>query len=75
MKGKITQWNTGRGFGFITTDELDDNVFAHIKSFRVHKVDEEIFIGLEVEFDMKETDKGHNAENIRIMGDTNERVY
>ena len=30
MKGKITQWNDDKGFGFITPDDNSDKIFFHI---------------------------------------------
>ncbi|MDZ4730626.1 MAG: DUF1294 domain-containing protein [Xanthomonadales bacterium] len=31
--GKVTHWNTQKGYGFITPDSGDKNVFVHISSF------------------------------------------
>lgn len=33
-QGKITEWNEGRGFGFITWNGGGDKIFAHVSSFR-----------------------------------------
>lgn len=33
-KGKITSWNDGKGYGFITPSSGESQVFAHIKSFK-----------------------------------------
>ena len=33
-KGKITSWNDDKGFGFITPDSGEGQIFAHIKSFK-----------------------------------------
>ena len=30
MKGKITQWNDEKGFGFITPDDNSEKIFFHI---------------------------------------------
>jgi cold shock CspA family protein len=32
MKGRITQWRDDRGFGFISSEEVDSKVFFHISS-------------------------------------------
>lgn len=32
MKGKITQWNDDKGFGFITPEDGSDNIFVHISA-------------------------------------------
>lgn len=34
VKGKITSWKDGKGFGFITPCKGGDQVFVHIKSFQ-----------------------------------------
>lgn len=33
QKGKITTWNDGKGFGFITPNNGGDRVFIHVKAF------------------------------------------
>jgi len=37
IKGKITSWNEGKGFGFITPNEGDKQIFVHIKAFNNRK--------------------------------------
>jgi cold shock CspA family protein len=33
-KGKITHWNGQKGYGFITPDKGEEQVFVHITSFK-----------------------------------------
>jgi uncharacterized membrane protein YsdA (DUF1294 family)/cold shock CspA family protein len=33
LRGKITSWNDGQGFGFIAPDGGGDRIFVHIKAF------------------------------------------
>ena len=62
MTGTAKWFNAEKGFGFITTEEGDD-VFVHCSAiekegFKTLEDDEE------VEFDVTETDKGLQAENV-----------
>jgi len=35
MKGKISQWNDKKGFGFIVSDDGAEKVFFHISSLKI----------------------------------------
>ena len=65
MKGKVKWFNSEKGFGFITTEEGND-VFAHFS-----KIQKEGFKTLEenqeVVFDVVDSEKGPQAENIVIL--------
>ena len=66
MKGIIRRWLDGRGFGFVKSDRESKDIFVHISAFDVsdyYRIRE----GLEVEFDVKKTYKGLEAENLRIV--------
>lgn len=65
MKGIIKKWLDGRGFGFIKSEKESEDIFVHISSFKA--VDYyRIRDGLGVEFEVKKTSKGLEAENVRI---------
>ena len=66
MKGTVKWFNAEKGFGFITTEEGDD-VFVHFSAiqkdgFKTLTDDEE------VEFEVVETEKGLQAENVFSAG-------
>ena len=62
MTGTVKWFNAEKGFGFITTEEGDD-VFVHFSAIEKEGfktlADEE-----KVEFEVVETDKGLQAENV-----------
>jgi CspA family cold shock protein len=58
--GTVDFFNDTGGYGFIETDESDDDVFFHMEDVGGPDLEE----GQEVEFDIAQTDKGPRAENV-----------
>lgn len=58
---------TDRGFGFITTDEADKDVFYHENSLEGELQMRKLREGDKVSFDIEQTDKGLNAVNIVLQ--------
>ena len=69
MKGKIVKYFSRRGFGFISPDGSQDEIFFHVSSYPAEAVPE---IGKDVEFEMIETPKGNEAKEIKHLGDAAE---
>ena len=61
-KGTVKFFNETKGFGFITEEGASKDHFVHISGL----VDE-IREGDEVEFDLKEGNKGLNAVNVKVI--------
>ncbi|PKV51283.1 putative cold-shock DNA-binding protein [Aquimarina sp. MAR_2010_214] len=60
--GTVKFFNDAKGFGFIKEDSSDKEHFVHISGLI-----DEIREGDEVEFDLKEGNKGLNAVNVKVI--------
>lgn len=59
--GTIARFVHDKGFGFIKTEDSDDDVFFHHSAFKSGEPRE----GLAVEFDIEQSDRGPRATNVR----------
>ena len=60
MQGTVKFFHDQKNYGFIETEEMDDDVFFHVNDLEIEEVEE----GMEVEFDTEEGDKGPKAVNV-----------
>ncbi|UCD60830.1 MAG: cold-shock protein [Flavobacteriaceae bacterium] len=60
--GTVKFFNNAKGFGFITPDEGDKDVFVHVSGLT-----EEISEGDKVSYDVEESPKGLNAINVEVV--------
>lgn len=58
--GKVAFFHTRKGYGFIETDDSDDDVFVHMDDVSGPDLDE----GEEVEFEIEAAPKGARATNV-----------
>ena len=58
--GTVDFFNDTGGYGFIETDEADEDVFFHMEDIGGPDLEE----GQEVEFEIVEAEKGPRAENL-----------
>lgn len=65
MKGKIARL-TDRGFGFITPEQGDKDLFFHARSLVDGLMYDSLKEGDAVEFDVEQGDKGPSAVNVRV---------
>ncbi len=64
-QGTVKWFNSEKGFGFITQDDGPD-VFAHFSAIQTDGY-RELKENQRVQFDVKQGDKGLQAENITII--------
>ncbi|BBM82020.1 DUF1294 domain-containing protein [Candidatus Uabimicrobium amorphum] len=65
MNGVIVKFDEKKGFGFIRTDDHDDDIFVHIKNVKGNEVLEP---GQKVSFGIKYGEKGAEAVKVKPGG-------
>jgi len=60
--GTVKFFNDSKGFGFITEEGAEKDHFVHISGLI-----DEVREGDQVEFDLKEGNKGLNAVNVKVI--------
>ena len=58
--GKVDFFNDTGGYGFISTDDSDDDVFFHMEDVG----GEDLTEGTEIDFDIEQAPKGPRAKNV-----------
>ncbi|MGM0591146.1 MAG: cold-shock protein [Halobacteriota archaeon] len=58
--GKVDFFNDTGGYGFISTDDSDDDVFFHMEDVG----GEDLTEGTEIDFDIEQAPKGPRATNV-----------
>ncbi|MFB6093371.1 MAG: cold-shock protein [Halanaeroarchaeum sp.] len=61
--GTVAFFNERKGYGFIESEEADDDVFFHMEDVGGPDLEE----GQEVEFEIEEADKGPRATNLKRL--------
>ena len=62
-KGKVDFFNDTGGYGFIETEDSDEDVFFHMEDVGGPDLEE----GQEVEFEIEQADKGPRAKNLKRL--------
>jgi CspA family cold shock protein len=62
-KGKVKYFNDTKGWGFISSDEIDQDVYVHYTAINMdgYKTLRE---GQEVLYELSEADRGYQAKNV-----------
>jgi CspA family cold shock protein len=63
-EGEVKRWLDMRGYGFIGSDEYEDDVFVHNSALVGRSW---LRKGERVSFDVEETDKGLRAVNVEVL--------
>ena len=66
-KGKVKYFNDRKGWGFISSDELDKDIYVHYTQINMegYKTLKE---GQEVIYELANTASGYKAQNVMING-------
>ena len=64
MKGKISKYLSYRGYGFISVEEREKDIFFHMSKYPATELPTQ---GQLLEFTVEETPKGEEAVNIEII--------
>lgn len=64
--GTVKWFNNAKGYGFIQSNERDEDVFAHYSTIVMDGY-KSLKVGQQVEFDVKQGDKGLSAAEIRPL--------
>ena len=64
MLGTVKFYNSDKGYGFIFTEELKDDLFFSISDWRNPTIPE---AGDDIEFDTKDSNRGLKAINIKLL--------
>ena len=62
--GTVKMWNSGKGFGFIVSDD-DDELFVHANDLHITLQQKGLREGQRVGFDVRQEMKGDKAINVR----------
>lgn len=64
MQGRVCHWSSERGFGFITPDGADTDIFVHV--LQITNADF-LSVGDRVEFDTTPDGKRQRAANVVVL--------
>jgi len=67
-QGTVKWFNARKGYGFITVDGENKDVFVHANEITGGGAYNELSENQRVEFDVEQGDKGPNAKNVRAIG-------
>ena len=65
--GRVKWFDNVKGYGFIVPDQESEDVFVHYSAIDSDSGYKTLYKGDEVKFDVKEADKGLEADNVVIV--------
>jgi CspA family cold shock protein len=68
-RGKVKFFNVDKGYGFISRDDGQGDVFVHVTDVKASGIEAGLGDGDRVEFELGEgrNGKGHKATNIKLV--------
>ena len=64
MEGTVKRWLEGRGYGFVTPDGAEEDIFVHHSEIGdLYELKE----GQRVEFEVEATERGPRATGVKIL--------
>jgi CspA family cold shock protein len=64
LEGKVKRWLDGRGYGFLSVEGNDKDIFVHHSGLiNVY----ELRVGQKVDFDLEDSPRGPQAVNVKIV--------
>lgn len=66
VKGKVKRWLDGKGYGFIDSEDHNEDIFVHNSDIQGRSSLEE---GEEVEFEVESSYKGPRAVNVKPVSE------
>jgi CspA family cold shock protein len=67
MKEGVVKNVSDRGFGFISVEGSDKDVYYHEKTLTGDLAERKLKVGDKVTFEVEQTDRGLNAKNIKLV--------
>lgn len=61
-RGTVKFFNRKRGYGFIESESLEQDVFVHVTD-----LEDRISKGDQVQFEIEDSPKGYEARNVRLV--------
>jgi CspA family cold shock protein len=67
MKEGVVKNVSDRGFGFISVEGSDKDVYYHEKTLTGDLAERKLKVGDKVTFEVEQTERGLNAKNIKLV--------
>ena len=65
--GTVKMWNAQKGFGFIVSDDDEDELFVNVSDLHPSVTNKRLAEGQRVKFDVRSDMKGDKAVNVRLL--------
>ncbi|HID39580.1 MAG TPA: cold shock domain-containing protein [Calditrichaeota bacterium] len=65
--GTVKMWNAQKGFGFIVSDDDEDELFVNVSDLHPSVIKKRLAEGQRVKFDVRSDMKGDKAVNVRLI--------